>query len=544
MSWEWQHWASVGAFDPSDYSEPMQQAFRAWIRRHYAGDVEALRRAWQQPEVTFDAAKIPSVALREGADHGVFRDPRTYRYVIDFYKFYQDVMVDAIEHYFRIVKDETGGRALTGTYYGYTTTMLSGARRAGDSGHYALERLLNSKLCDFLMSPLEYGRRFVGEPDAAMCALGSVLAHDKLWVMQADLRTHLVGAPSQTGFGAPTDLPGTVSQIRRTFALCAAKGSAVQWMDFSLGWIARDARQCQVIGQLRPAADQWATWQQRGPDPDGIAVVVDEQSPACYMSHKYEVNLWAAYWRKFTFECVGVPHNVYLLDDVTSGRLPKFKAYFFLNCFHMTDAQRQYIRRELQGGSRTLVWTYAPGFASDAKLDVAHVSELTGMDFREAAGPRMWRTTYKAEHPLMAGVKGAPIDQPSFELAPVFYPEGTALDVAGTWEGTDWPALATAKLKGWTSVWSAGPILSPRMVKNILARAGVHVYVDGTEPSYVTRDMIGLHTAVTRTEHLRFEKPTTVTDLLSGEVLGRGVRELDVRINGPDTRLLRTVQTK
>ena len=144
----------------------------------------------------------------------------------------------------------------------------------------------------------------------------------------------------------------------------------------------------------------------------------------------------------------------------------------------------------------------------------------------------------------MSGVSAAAVDQPNFALAPVFYPDARGLDVAGTWEGTDLPALATAKLKGWTSVWSAGPILSPRMIKNILARAGVHVYVDGTEPSYVTRDMIGLHTAVTRTEHLRFEKPTTVTDLLTGEVLGRGVRELDVKINGPDTRLLRTAPAK
>lgn len=544
VSWEWQHWGSVGPFDPSDYSEPMQQAFRAWAKREYAGNVDALRAAWRQPEVSFDTIKIPSVALRDGADHLVFRDPRTYRYVIDFYKFYQDVMVDGIEHYFRIIKDVTGGKALTGTYYGYTVTMLSGARRAGDSGHYALERLLNSKLCDFLMSPIDYSARNVGESNAPMSAIGSVLAHDKLWVLQLDLRTHLVTDPMQRGYGAPADLSGTVSQERRSFANTTAKGAASQWMDFSLGWIARDPRQGQIISQLRAVGEQWVNWPNRGPDPEGFAVIVDEQTPACYMGHKWEVNLWLAYWQKLAFERVGAPWNIYLLDDVTSGRLPKFKCYFFLNCFHMTDAQRKYIVRELQGGDRTLVWMYAPGYASDTGLDVANVSQLTGMDFREAMESRMWRTTYNWEHPLLAGVRGTVFDQPGFELGPVFSPDSKTVDVAGTWEGTDLPALATRRGDHWTSVWSAGPILSPRLLKNICNRAEVHLFVDGTEPSYVTRDSIALHSAVTRTEHLRFQKPTTVTDLLTGEVLGRGVHDLDVKVAGPDTRLLRVVPAK
>ena len=164
VSWEWQHWGSVGEHEPTDYSAPMQEEFRKWVRREYADDEQALRAAWRMPEVSFDTVAIPSVAERDAADHLLFRDPRSSRYVIDFYRFFQDVMADGILHYFGIVKEATRGEALAGTYYGYVVTMLGGARRAGDSGHMALSRVIESDLCDFLLSPFDYSQRAVGEP--------------------------------------------------------------------------------------------------------------------------------------------------------------------------------------------------------------------------------------------------------------------------------------------------------------------------------------------------------------------------------------------
>ncbi len=538
VSWEWQHWGSVGPFEPTDYSAPMQSEFRAWLRREYADDVEALQAAWQQPQVTFEDARIPSVAQRDSADHMLFRDPRTSRYVIDFYRFFQDVMADGILHYFGIVKEASNGQALAGTYYGYVITMLGGARRAGDSGHMALSRVINSDLCDFLLSPFDYSLRSVGEPTTIMSATGSVLAHGKLWAMEADLRTHVVTDPRQRAHGAPEHLTGTISQLRRAFATSATKGLAVRWYDFSNGWIADDPRQGQVIGQLREIADQWIEWD-RSPDPEGIAVVVDEGTPAAYLSHEIEAMQWLVYRQKATFERVGAPWRVYLLDDVVAGLVPRHRAYFFLNCFHMTDEERAYIRDELQSDGRTLVWFYAPGYIA-GDLDVARISELTGMDFREIDEMRPWIIEPDAAHPWLADIPAGENRQPGIDIGPVFAPEREGIEVLGTWQGTDLPGLAVRRFDEWTSVWSAGPLLSPTLVKRICRDAGVRVRVDGVEPSYVSRNLIALHAAVTRTETLRFEEPTRVIDLLSGEILAAGATELEVEVPGPGTRLLRT----
>ncbi|GEM_PF-478434 len=537
VSWEWQHWGSVGDFPPTDYSEPMQSAFRRWVSERYESE-EALREAWAMPEVTFDTVAIPSVAERDAADHLLFRDPSKGRYVIDFYLFFQDVMADGILHYFDIVKRAGNNEPLVGTYYGYVVTMLGGARRAGDSGHMALSNVISSPLCDFLLSPWDYAMREVGGSTAVMTAFGSVLAHGKLWGMESDLRTHLVTDPAQRAHGAPEGLDGTVSQLRRAFASATAKGLATRWYDFSNGWIAGDPRQAQVIGQLRDVADRWVEWD-RSPETDGIAVVVDEDTPAAYLSHQIEAMHWLVYRQKSVFERVGAPWSIYLLDDVVAGRVPKMRAYFFLNCFQMTEDEREYINTELKSDGRTLAWFYAPGYI-EGDLDVARISELTDMDFIEIEEIRSWQFALEPEHPWAKGIRDGSYLQPNIEIGPVFVPAARDAEVVARWRETDLPGLVVRQMDDWTSVYSAGPILSTLLLKRICMDAGVRVPVAGTEPSYVSRNLIGLHSAVDRTETLTFNEPTRVIDLITGRILAADTKQLEVQVPGPGTVLLRT----
>lgn len=537
VSWEWQHWGSVGDHDPTDYSEPMQAAFRNWVAERFDSE-DALREAWAMPEVTFETVAIPSVAERDAADHMLFRDPSNGRYVIDFYLFYQDVMADAILHYFDIVKRASNQQALVGTYYGYVVTMLGGARRAGDSGHMALSNVIESDLCDFLLSPWDYSLREVGGSTAVMTAFGSVLAHGKLWGMESDLRTHLVTDPLQRRHGAPDGLDGTVSQLRRAFASATTKGLATRWYDFSNGWIAGDPRQAQVIEQLRDIADRWVEWD-RAPETDGIAVVVDEDTPAAYLSHQIEAMHWLVYRQKSAFERVGAPWSIYLLDDVVAGRVPKMRAYFFLNCFQMTEDEREYINTELKSDGRTLAWFYAPGYIED-DLDVARISGLTDMDFIEIEEMRSWQFALEPEHPWAEGIRDGTYLQPKIEIGPVFVPAASDEEVVARWRDTDLPGLTVRQMDDWTSVYSAGPILSPLLLKRICMDAGVRVPVAGTEPSYVSRNLIGLHSAVARTETLTFDEPTRVIDLVTGEILAADCTEIEVQVPGPGTTLLRT----
>ena len=59
QSTEWTKWSSSGRLACGDYSEPMRQYFRSFLRKRYGDDISLLRKAWNHPEVSFITAEAP-----------------------------------------------------------------------------------------------------------------------------------------------------------------------------------------------------------------------------------------------------------------------------------------------------------------------------------------------------------------------------------------------------------------------------------------------------------------------------------------------------
>src|SRR5205814_1283204 len=156
---------------------------------HYASDVTALRRAWQQPRVTFETAQVPPPAelgippgrmvhpddpssyvtaskrSRTGsanlAAHSkramsarsiVLRDPAIERRAIDFYTFFSQQAAATINALCSVLKRACKRRKLVGAFYGYMWphwNNLSPARQ----GHAALSTVLKSRNIDFIIAP-------------------------------------------------------------------------------------------------------------------------------------------------------------------------------------------------------------------------------------------------------------------------------------------------------------------------------------------------------------------------------------------------------
>src|SRR5207247_9024865 len=59
----------------------------------------------------------------------------------------------------------------------------------------------------------------------------------------------------------------------------------------------------------------------------------------------------------------------------------------FLNCFHLTDPQRDLIRRTVLNRNRTVVWCYAPGYFNGPRCSAEAMQELTGIRLVPGARP-------------------------------------------------------------------------------------------------------------------------------------------------------------
>ena len=83
---EWYH-VGIQSDQLNDYSSHMQNAFKKWLKNKYQENGK-LQAAWNNPEITFEKAQIPSREERMGDRTITFRDPETQMNVIDFYIFY------------------------------------------------------------------------------------------------------------------------------------------------------------------------------------------------------------------------------------------------------------------------------------------------------------------------------------------------------------------------------------------------------------------------------------------------------------------------
>lgn len=68
---------------PIDRSFAARRRFRKWLAERYNKDVEALRWAWDDPQVTFASAEPPAPKARRATEHLFFRDARDVAVLAD-----------------------------------------------------------------------------------------------------------------------------------------------------------------------------------------------------------------------------------------------------------------------------------------------------------------------------------------------------------------------------------------------------------------------------------------------------------------------------
>ena len=220
-----------------DYSEPMRRHFRLWLRQQYNNDLAAFRAAWNNPQISFDTAEVPSAEEQLQTKLYTFRDPARERNVIDYYRCFADLSSDLVIDFCRTVKEATGGKKLAGAFYGYLMELAWNGgffkeRPESDystyqrSGHLGLRRVLESPYVDFLVCPYSYGFRGIGGDAPAMQPTESARLHGKLCIIEDDTRTHISPDPN---YGHANSLAESVTILRRNFAQVVTHGQGMWW---------------------------------------------------------------------------------------------------------------------------------------------------------------------------------------------------------------------------------------------------------------------------------------------------------------------------
>jgi len=512
------------------YAPADRDAWRAWLRASYGSD-DALRRAWNDPGASLDAATVPSPASRRAAPHGVFRDPKAERPVLDWSAFQQEAMADCVLAMAKAVREGSRGRKLVVVFYGYTFEF--GAVRLGPaiSGHYALRRVLDSPDVDVLCSPISYFDRGLGQGAPTMTAAESVALAGKMWLVEDDTRTHLaVGSTFPGADAGADDLEQTRNLLLRNVGQQAVRNLATWWMDLgATGWF-NDRRLWDDMKRLE-AIDLPLLRDPIAYRPE-IAAVIDEASLTRVAPGGEAASRPAVYEARRALGRCGAPYGQYLIDDVIAGKVDA-RLYVILDAWSLTAEQRAGLRSATRG--KGVVWCYAPGWFDGDAASPESMRELTGFSLQPSLAATAWAEPTPAGKLLGLasgfGVKAhlrptfAAVDAlPSEVLAR--YPDGSA-------------AVASRDDAGGASTFVGPPGLTAPLIRLAARKAGVHLYTPSDCNVYANGRFLVLHASQDGPVSVQLPPGRSgAVDALTGEPVPGGASPTFPMKRG-ETRILR-----
>ena len=509
----------------ADYSAVNHRRYSRWLRDSYE-TVEALNRSWGTDYEDFDRIPLPTPLERVCCRGGVLRDFRTERPVMDYYVYHSELIADAILYFCRRVKAYTHGDRLTGAFYGYVGEIMN-----VDYGHHALGKVLQSPDIDFLASPNSYfGCRAKGEDWPYMAPVDSARLHGKLWFVESDTRTHLTRpmketlpqcAPDNTLYengvwAGPETKELSLALLKKGIARVLTGRTGTWWFDMWGGWF--DAPEYR---ELLQKAEGWIGDQSTGLMRAETAVLVDDRAFASFGVDD-PVLYDLIYKQRSPLGKMGAPYDFYLLSDLADGRFPAeaYKAVIFLNAVNLEEPVKQAIREKLQKDDRLLLWIYL--------ADAANGGVFTGFPW-----------VYTPDRMGQAIYKGAAFPEKPVSCA-AFTPEAAegAYVLASTDDGR--PAVLFRREKAYTAAYSLLPCLPARLLNDLLALNGVHVYCFTEDVVYAGGQYIAIHAASGGEKRLYLPQGVTkATDAETGKPQRVNGCFLDFPMEQYETRVFR-----
>ncbi|MBU0609096.1 MAG: hypothetical protein KKI08_14515, partial [Armatimonadetes bacterium] len=524
--------------------------------------VAKLEAAWGGTSRTarFDDIQLDIRELtREGAEGGVFRDPRDSASTCDYFDFLSGVMGRFYRHVMRTIKRAAGEQMLVGAYYGYNVAHLRGYNNPGsmfNGNNYDLYECLQDADWDFYAGPIPYESRGAGVPYKNYQATASILLHGKLLMNELDHRTFVAGA---TTYGRLHDARETEGILKRDIGGSLVDGSGYWFADWSsargrdgVGWFT-DPSVLQTVRETTAAAAKLLQQPKHGGVE--VALFVHGATMGCmdvYRSEPVFENLIArTVWEELSR--MGAPYDTYLLEDLADPRVRDgYKLYVLLNPFLLTAKERAMID-QLKRGGKTILCFYAPGYADREKgLSDANIAAVTGFHVTHTGpGDIMRYRLSNTTSPITQGLSGgqeyaiaAYGQEVSRKLHPPAFGPVFRITDAGDGALATYPdggvALAAKDFGTWKSVYCTVPYMAAEVLRGVCRYAGVHLYCEGNVVLKADNRCVMLYHGLggPREVTLRLPEERRVTDLCTGEVLAERSRTLEVTLGENQTRLL------
>ncbi len=509
------------------YSKATGESFRAWLRERYKNDVIALRKAWHNPDITFETAAVPPAELREKIrTDDSFADPAETGAVTDFRRYMSDRTYAAIARAAHTIKQNSSGKKLVFLYNGYSLHFP--AKKHYNSGLLITERVLNCPDIDVIVTPANYSLRNWGQaglivnPWAASQAL-----HGKMGYQEDDLRTQFCLTQDS---GRSASAEETVEIIKRSTGYTLTRNIGLWWLLFEPHWFHEEKTMNAIAAAARIGNAALGSERRNVAE---VAFLWDEES--LYDLNRVDSSLFNGDPVYQDSLRMGAPSDFYLLGDLANPKMPDYKLYIVMNAYRLDAARRAMLEKKLKRNHAVIVWCYAPGYLGENGRSVENIAELTGIRVKELPGhERLFFHPTDRTHPITRNaVNIAPVD-----AAPVFIVDDPAAKVLGNGGNGRkiFPSLAVREFPQWRSVYSMLP-LSKELLLGLCDYAGVHVYSRSYDILSVNSGYLMLHAVTGGDKTVSLPRSAAVRELFSGDRISSGGTSFIDRVEKNHTRV-------
>lgn len=545
-------------FGVEDYCKASVSHFRLWLKDKYKTEA-ALQKAWGDPAVTFGTAQAPNEVARYSPSKGIFFDPAVSSQVPDFLMFFNDALVDVLLENAAWVKEATKRKKIVGSFYG--ALWLNFPNLSGNhSGQLGMTRVLNSSDIDFICSPYTYDNKQLGGPHNGQSLPEASGLHGKLYFSETDTMFHVLKRQWRWGDSLhnPENWEESKALMLRDFGYVFTKGIGMWWTDlfgrnFDDPQITAFMKKLKAIDDSNLKIDKSSTAE--------IAVIIDEDSFTYCGDGEPLFNALLTAQKQWELGFMGMPWEPQLLSDMGNRELKDYKLYIFLNTIKASAQQRAAIHARLKRNGATALWVYATGYIDEA-CDVKNISALTGIDLAEDMSfGELHVDVTNVDHAITNGLSkdlsygtderveeivryydhqvylkdprdpGLERDLDGFSISPRFYADDSKATVLGMLRaGIDKPGLVVKQQDGWTSVYSAAPIVPSSLLRGIARQAGVHIYSESDDVVCANKHFLSIYAPKAGKRMIHLPERATVTDVLSGDVVAEDVTEFSVSL--------------
>ena len=438
--------------------------------------------------------------LARGAFEGTIYDPATEKRKIDYWKFHNGIISDAVLDFAHVAKVASNGKPISADYGYY---MICNQNLAL-SGAMDYERVIASPDIDFLTSPATYSGREIGGGVGSMLVMGSARRYGKRCLYSIDAWPHSKERPksSVTCVAPPKyykTIDDTLAGNTRSAAFALVHHANFHWFD-QWGGFYRDPgmhERIAKIGEIQRrfaddasapladvmiVADPESAYERVDPDvtlKEGCAVAPEGFIPflGCGEHFRNSVNR------------LGVVYDICSLNDLPHLDLSRIKAFLLADTWQITPEKERILRDCVLRDGRTAIWVYAPGVSDGKSVDAARVKAWAGVPFKAK------------------GVSSTRMDG------------------------------------GWTAVYAYDyRELDSARLRKALLDAGCHAWTDDPTPVMANERLLAVHVKEGGRRTIRLPRTCAkVVDLLSGETVAVDAASFDCEFASPDTRIFEMV---